>query len=464
MKVEVVLLLLLFAIMASLGASIHNPIGINYGLLGDNLPSTSQSIYLVQSLLKVPRVKLYEPRPDILQALSNTNIQVTIMVPNQAIPNISLSQNVSDSWVKINLLPFYPKTRIQTLLVGNEVLSDPSIKTTWSMLVPAMRNLKYSLRALDVGSIKVGTTLAMDTLESSFPPSNGTFRSDIAVPVIKPLLQFLNKTKSFYFVDVYPYFAWAANYKSINLNYTLFMNGSAGYKDPFSGLVYTNLLDQQLDAVASAMAKLGYPNIRITIAETGWPNAGDLDQIGANVYNAAHYNRNFVRKLRSNMGTPMRPNQTIFAYIFSLYNENLKGGPGTERHWGLLYPNGSRVYEVDLTGRTPNSKYAPLPEPKNNEPYKGKIWCVVAPGANFTALGPALSYACSQANDTCNAIQRGKKCFMPNTLVSHASYAFNSYWQMFRGTGGTCFFNGLAVQTAINPSYGSCKFPTLSPS
>ncbi|CAL9765754.1 unnamed protein product, partial [Musa acuminata subsp. burmannicoides] len=149
-------------------------------------------------------------------------------------------------------------------------------------------------------------------------------------------------------------------------------------------------------------------------------------------------------------------------FVFSLYNENQKPGPGTERHWGLLYPNGSKVYEVDLSGRRPLDSYPPLPPPDNNEPYKGKIWCVFGgdrkAATNATTVGAALAYACGQGNGTCDAIRPGGPCYNPNTLVAHASYAFNSYWQQFRQAGGTCFFDGLAVQTKTDPSKGPLPF------
>lgn len=209
-----------------------------------------------------------------------------------------------------------------------------------------------------------------------------------------------------------------------------------------------------VDSVVFAMKKLGYPDVRIWIAETGWPNGGDIDQIGANIYNAATYNRNVIKKLTAEpaIGTPARPGWVIPSFIFSLYNENKKPGPGTERHFGVLYPNGSNVYGIDLSGRTPDSDFEPLPKPENNEPYKGKIWCVAARGVNSSELGSALSYACSQGNKTCDPIQPGKQCFKPNSLVWHASYAFSSYWSQFKNTGATCYFNGLATQTAKDPS------------
>ncbi|XP_028800724.1 probable glucan endo-1,3-beta-glucosidase A6 [Neltuma alba] len=455
-------LFVLFFFVSVSSAEFSSIPGVNYGQVGNNLPSPLKSVELIKSL-KAKRVKIYDANPEILKALSNTNHQVSVMVPNQLIVNISSNQTLAGEWIKTNVLPFYPKTLIRYLLVGNEVISSGPPEV-WAALVPAIRRIKHSLKCFGIHKVKVGTPSAMDVLESSFPPSNGTFRSDIADRIIRPMLQFLDRTKSFFFLDVYPYFAWISDPKNINLDYALFESKNVTVTDPGTGLVYHNMFDQMVDAVYFAMKRLGYPNIRIFIAETGWPNGGDVDQIGANIHNAAIYNRNFVKKVTTKppVGTPARPGSILPSFIFALYNENQKPGPGTERHFGLLYPNGSHVYEIDLSGKTPESEYKPLPPAENNEPYKGKIWCVVAEGANKTALPAALSYACSQGNKTCDAIQPGKPCFKPDSLVSHASYAFSSYWAQFRASGGTCYFNGLATQTTKDPGHGLCKYPSVT--
>ncbi|KAL1339240.1 hypothetical protein AAHE18_U020800 [Arachis hypogaea] len=456
--ITVSLLIISLSFFSISSAKISGQPGINYGQLGNNLPPPKTSINLIKSL-KAKRVKIYDTNPLILKFLENTNLQVSIMVPNELVSKISTNQTLSDQWVQSNVAPFYHKTLIRYLLVGNELISSTS-PDTWHHIVPAMQRIKTSLTTFRLHKVKVGTPCAMDVLESSFPPSNGTFRNDIAFRVLKPMLKFLSKTKSFFFLDVYPFFAWSSDPKNIDLNYALFESKNITVTDSGTGLVYHNLFDQMVDAVYFAMNRIGYPDIRIFIAETGWPNGGNLDQIGANIHNAATYNRNFVKKVTKKpmVGTPARPGWSLPSFIFALYNENLKPGLGTERHFGLLYPNGSGIYEIDLSGKTPESEFPALPPA---EDYKGKAWCVVAEGANVSLVAAALSYACSQGNGTCDPIQRGQLCFEPNSVVGHANYAFSSYWAQFRSIGGTCNFNGLAEATSKDPSYGSCKFPSV---
>ncbi|KAL6188873.1 hypothetical protein ACLB2K_040264 [Fragaria x ananassa] len=300
--------LLLFPLVCLSAAEISSKIGINYGQIGNNLPSPNRSVELIKSM-KIGRVKLYDANPEILRLLSGTNISVSIMVPNNEITGIASDQSKADEWVRNNVIPYYPETMIRYLLVGNEILSyfSDQDRRLWHDVVPAMTKIKHSLKAKKITNIKIGTPLAMDVLQTSFPPSSGAFRSDVSETVMVPLLSFL----------------------------------------------------------IFAMTKLGYPHIRLLIAETGWPNSGgEQNQPGANVQNAATYNRNLVQKIvtKPTIGTPARPGVVIPTFIFSLYDENQKGGPGTERHWGLLYTDGNPVYDIDLTGKRPVNDYKPLPE------------------------------------------------------------------------------------------------------
>ena len=154
-------------------------------------------------------------------------------------------------------------------------------------------------------------------------------------------------------------------------------------------------------------------------------------------------------------GTPLRPGTAIDTYIFALFNENLKPGPGTERHWGLLYPNGTHVYDIDLTGYLNDSDYhtALPPAPPEVPLGKLKLWCIANPDIDVSSLGGALGYACGQID--CTPIQTGQQCFLPNTTLSHASYAFNTYYNKFQSIGGTCAFGGAANLTTQDPSKSS---------
>ncbi|OVA08267.1 X8 [Macleaya cordata] len=92
----------------------------------------------------------------------------------------------------------------------------------------------------------------------------------------------------------------------------------------------------------------------------------------------------------------------------------------------------------------------------------GASWCVARSNASEQALQTALDYACWAGAD-CAPIQPPGLCYLPNNLIAHASYAFNSYYQRRYLAAGACDFAGTATIAMTDPSYGSCVYPS-SPS
>lgn len=105
----------------------------------------------------------------------------------------------------------------------------------------------------------------------------------------------------------------------------------------------------QVDAVYSALKALGYKDIEIVVAETGWPYNGDSNEVGPSVENAKAYNGNLVAHLRSLVGTPLMPGKSVDTYIFALYDEDLKPGPTSERSFGLFKPDLTMAYDIGLS-------------------------------------------------------------------------------------------------------------------
>ncbi|KAL6643268.1 hypothetical protein ACP70R_021449 [Stipagrostis hirtigluma subsp. patula] len=81
----------------------------------------------------------------------------------------------------------------------------------------------------------------------------------------------------------------------------------------------------------------------------------------------------------------------------------------------------------------------------------GGYWCVAKPTVPEDKLQEAMDYACSQDGVDCQEIAAGGSCFYPDNIASHASYAFNSYWQKMKGIGGSCNFGGTAVLINSDP-------------
>lgn len=105
----------------------------------------------------------------------------------------------------------------------------------------------------------------------------------------------------------------------------------------------------QVDAVHSALNAMGFKDVEIVVAETGWPYRGDPNEVGPSVENAKAYNGNLIAHLRSMVGTPLMPGKSVDTYIFALYDEDLKPGPTSERSFGLFKLDLSAAYDVGIS-------------------------------------------------------------------------------------------------------------------
>lgn len=81
-----------------------------------------------------------------------------------------------------------------------------------------------------------------------------------------------------------------------------------------------------------------------------------------------------------------------------------------------------------------------------------KLWCVAKPSVPAETLQEAMDYACGAGGADCEEINPQGNCYNPDTVVAHASFAFNSYWQKHKRNGGTCDFGGTAMLISSDPS------------
>ncbi|GKV38741.1 hypothetical protein SLEP1_g46620 [Rubroshorea leprosula] len=337
---------LLSAILFSSIVDATGLIGVNYGRVANNLPSPDKVVELLKTQ-GIDRVKLYDTDAEVLTALANSSISVVVALPNELLSSTAADQSFADNWVQGNILKYYPTTNVEAIAVGNEVFVDPN--NTMMSLVPAMKNVYNSLAKYNLDSaIKISSPIALNDLQSSDPPSCGSFKSELIEPVVKPMLDFLRQTGSYLMVNAYPFFAYSANSDTISLDYALFRNNS-GAVDSGNGLKYYSLLEAQLDAVFTAMSALNYNDVKMVVTETGWPSMGDENEIGAVKENAAAYNGNLVRRVLTGSGTPLRPQDPLNVYLYALFNENEKPGPASGRNYGLFYANEKKVYSIPLT-------------------------------------------------------------------------------------------------------------------
>ncbi|KAF6137783.1 hypothetical protein GIB67_040491 [Kingdonia uniflora] len=424
------------------------PIGVNYGTLANNLPSPSQVATFIKQHTSIDKVKIFDTNPEILKAFAKTGVAVTVTVGNGDIPELAKVENAR-AWVAKHVSPFHPETKINRIAVGNEIMATAD-KNLIAHMLPAMRSLHKALKEAGINDVQVSTPHSLGILTSSEPPSSGRFRLGYDKVIFAPMLQFLRETKSPFMINPYPYFGFSEK----TLNYALF-KPNAGIHDKVTGITYTNMFDAQLDAVYSAMKSLGYGDVDIVVAETGWPSLGEAHQPNANLQNAISFNGNLVKHVNSGNGTPLMPKRKFEVFIFSLFNENLKPGSNAERNFGLFRPDLTPVYDVGIMnggghhrGRTPVTS-APS--------GSGKTWCVPKSGASDAALQANIDYVCSKGVD-CKPIQEGGACFQPNTIKSHASYIMNAYYHSSGARDYNCNFSGSGNIVNSDPSYNTCKY------
>ncbi|CAH2077841.1 unnamed protein product, partial [Thlaspi arvense] len=448
------LLLFLFSAISFTDAD-SGMVGVNYGRIANNLPAPEKVVKLLKSQ-RINRVKIFDTDKSVLTALANSGIKVVVCLPNELLSSAASDKSFADKWVQANIAKYFPATQIEAIAVGNEVFVDPSNTTPY--LVPAMKNIHGSLVKHNLDkSIKVSSPIALSALANSYPPSSGSFKPDLVESVIKPMLGFLRQTSSYLMVNVYPFFAYAANADKISLDYALF-RANAGSVDPGTGLRYDSLLDAQIDAVFAAMSAVGFSGVKVTVTETGWPSAGDKNEIGASESNAAAYNGGLVKRVLTGKGTPLRPRDPLNVYLFALFNENQKPGPTSERNYGLFYPSEEKVYDVPFAaGKVRRS--TPVKGNRGHD-HERKTWCVSKGKVSKERLQAALDYACGEGGADCRSIQPGATCYHPESLEAHASFAFNSYYQKNARRAGTCYFGGAAHVVTQPPRYGKCEFPT----
>jgi hypothetical protein len=300
-------------------------IGVCYGTHGDGLPTPADVVGLYRSN-GIDRMRIYSPDATILTALRGSGIDLIVDATDL---NALLSD--ASGWVQANVVPYKDDVKFKYIAVGNEVEGGDTRK-----ILPAMQNLNAALSAAGLGNIKVSTAVKMSVLATpSSPPSAGAFAD---TSVMGPIVKFLASTRSPLLANIYPYFAYKGANGQIELNYALFEPSSPTSNGP----EYNNLFDAMIDAMYTAMEKVGGSNVPIVVSESGWPSGGG--GLGASVQNAQTYNQNLIDHVGK--GTPKRPG-ALETYIFAMFNENNKPGDETEKHFGLFNGrNKSPVYTI----------------------------------------------------------------------------------------------------------------------
>ncbi|KAJ6863555.1 glucan endo-1,3-beta-glucosidase 11-like [Populus alba x Populus x berolinensis] len=321
--------------------------GINYGRIADNIPSPDEVATLLRAA-KIKNVRIYDADQSVLKAFSGTGLQLVVGLPNGFVKEMSANASHAMTWVKENVQAFLPKTSIRGIAVGNEILGGGDYEL-WEALLGAVKNIYNAVDKLGLADVvQITTSHSQAVFDNSYPPSSCIFRENIA-QFMKPLLEFFSKIGSPFCLNAYPFLAYMSDPENIDINYALFQK-TKGIYDMKTDLHYDNMLDAQIDATYAALEDAGFKKMEVIVTETGWASLGDANEAAATVNNARTFNYNLRKRLAKKKGTPLRPKMVVKAYIFAIFNENLKSGPTSERNFGLFKPDGSISYDIGFHG------------------------------------------------------------------------------------------------------------------
>ncbi|KAJ6671360.1 GLYCOSYL HYDROLASE FAMILY 17 PROTEIN [Salix viminalis] len=313
-------LILLYLLQSFDFASSQSFIGVNYGQVADNLPPPSATAKLLQSTA-VQKVRLYGADPAIIKALANTGIGIVIAYPSSKIILITVGNEVllsNDQNLISQLLP--AMQNMQKALNSASLGGKVKVSTVHSMAIlsqsdppsaglfnPANQDIMKGLLQFqkDNGSpISVNpypfllTRATEDQrlwLFACFNPTRDELTRNVFSnfdrlgPVKCSVLSSRSETNNVWLKKLGKHVhlfkegltSWESNWQIILSSVvcpSFFPERTEG-----TGLHWCDLLDlivEKVDAVRSALNAMGFNDIEILVAETGWPYNGDGNEAG----------------------------------------------------------------------------------------------------------------------------------------------------------------------------------------
>uniref|UniRef100_A0A0D9XI14 Disease resistance R13L4/SHOC-2-like LRR domain-containing protein n=1 Tax=Leersia perrieri TaxID=77586 RepID=A0A0D9XI14_9ORYZ len=288
-------------------------VGVCYGMRRTDLPAPMEVVELYRSN-NIRLMRLYHPDHEVLSALGGTGIGIILGVgDNSILESLAYEQTAATNWVRTNVQAYSPGVQIRYIAVGNEVKTGVDMR----FILPAMMNIERALASAGLGKIKVSTVVTQTILAKSYPPSIGVFHQD-AQPYITSIVKFLVATDAPLLANVHPYYAYQYDGgNNIAISYALFTSPDTVVKD--GSYCYQNLFDAMVDALYAALERADGNNVRIVVAESGWPRGG---MMAGTAENARTYYRNLISHVGN--GTPRRLGVKLETYLYSMFNEDSK--------------------------------------------------------------------------------------------------------------------------------------------
>lgn len=374
--------------------------------------------------------------------LQESALPVAVSVSVEELDGISSSVLKAETWLKTHVLAHYPANGITTIVVKTDFLCLKPQVDEFGLVLLSLKNIHYSITRWGLQrELKVSPGFSSHCSVSE--------RDDFAEKVIKPLSEFLHIVNSTYSVVS----SSLTNHKASSfVSYTVKKLGFL----PENGV---NLLIQ---IQQKYMRKLSEPDSKTINPYPARPTP--LPEISP-----IHSSIGF--SVPATVATPQSPiSHSAFSpsptFSFPSTSPPPLSFPATPPAPSAPMTYSPKLAPVGFPGAP--GPYGSLPpcRPIENTmapaPHSGggmteSLWCVAKPNVPAETLQEAMDYACGEGGADCEEIQPQGSCFHPDTLVAHASYAFNSYWQKNKRSGGTCGFGGTAMLINADPSNNSLQ-------
>ncbi|CAJ1929317.1 unnamed protein product [Sphenostylis stenocarpa] len=369
-------------------------------------------------------LNLCETTDDILQASSDAKLPLAVSVSAGDLNEVSFSILLAERWLRHNVLAHYPTSNITTIVVGTTAFCKQDQQHNHlPEVLSSLKNVYHSLKRWGLEKdIKVSVAFNLDCLSLNKVSYNNDLK------MLKPLLEFLQGVNSTYSVIPHHGFSHLSD-KSLSLV-------SSHYESLKKlGFFYLNNIN------VIATVSRGRKNIARKLSVVDFSPIGPFPVRPAPMPEIAK--------------SPMTPSNVPLPPLAQVVSSPPP----------ILSPTfAPEEPPFGVPASSPHGFTLPPCNPLHNgSPYPQifpvqKVWCVAKPSVPEETLQQAMDYACGEGGADCMEITPQGNCYYPDTVVAHASYAFNSYWQKHKRNGGTCSFGGTAMLINADPSFLHCRF------
>ncbi|MQL95087.1 hypothetical protein Taro_027738 [Colocasia esculenta] len=364
-----------------------------------------------QEVAKLQRVREpaghLELRP-LVPGTASTLAAAAASVARRDLPAVSSSVLLAESWLRRHVLSLYPAANFTSVVVGRGVLCGTDFgESRWGLVLPAVKNLYHSL-------VRWGLEREI-RVSAAVPKGCLGFHG-----LLKPLLSFLRLSGSFYLVDPETHFFWSSEENTHSL--------VSAHRDALERLGFSEMLG---DAWLVRDVK---------------PMSRRLSSVVS-----SPYQKPISLSSRGHAGE--NPNQSPPSPVFASAPDGSFSFVPVGAPSEVPDNPPPNAFPPPCSAPPAVAPFPPVaPAPRAGEGERVGLWCVAKPTVPADTLQDAIDYACGAGGADCEEIKPQGSCYFPDNVVAHASYAFNSYWQKTKKSGGSCNFQGTAVLINSDPS------------